>query len=217
MKSVVIIPAYNEANTIGEVVKESKDRVDHVIVIDDGSTDKTSEKASMDGVEVIRINKNSGKANAIRQGLKKCDGYDVVLLIDGDMQHSPAEIPAFIKCIENGSDLCVGSRFLEKNHNMPLLNRFSNGIARNLMSLLAGQRITDPQSGYRAIRGSRIGELELKVERYAIEHVMILEAAKRKFKIKEVPISCRYEGERSHINPLKDTLKVAYYLIRFYV
>ncbi len=71
MKSVVIIPAYNEANTIGEVAKESKGMVDHVIVIDDGSLDNTAEEASMDGVEVIRINKNSGKANAIRQGLKK--------------------------------------------------------------------------------------------------------------------------------------------------
>ncbi|MFQ5976036.1 MAG: glycosyltransferase family 2 protein [Candidatus Hydrothermarchaeales archaeon] len=217
MKSVVIIPAFNEAETIGEVVKESTILVDRVIVVDDGSKDDTADEASRNGAEVIRIDINSGKANALRQGFQNCDGYDVVLIMDGDLQHSPKEIPLLIRCIENGADLCIGSRFLKNMTNMPLLNRISNGVAKTLLSFLAGQQISDPQSGFRAIKGSKISELELKAERYAIEHVMILEAARRKFKICEVPISCRYEGERSHINPIKDPLRVIYYLLKFYL
>ncbi|MFQ5887963.1 MAG: glycosyltransferase family 2 protein, partial [Candidatus Hydrothermarchaeales archaeon] len=211
------IPAYNEAETIGEVVKESIGLVDHIIVVDDGSKDDTSGEASRNGAEVIRIDINSGKANALKQGLQRCNGYDVVLLMDADLQHSPSEIPLLIRCIEDGADLCIGSRFLKNETNMPLLNRISNGVARTIVSLLAGQHISDPQSGFRAIKGSRIDELELKAERYAVEHIMILEASKRKFKICEVPISCRYEGERSHINPVKDSLRVVYYLLKFYL
>lgn len=217
MNSAVIIPAFNEAKTIGEVVKESKNIVDYVVVVDDGSEDDTAREASKNGAEVIRVDVNSGKANAIRQGLRNCNGYDVVLLMDGDMQHSPSEIPQFISCIENGADLCIGSRFLKKETPMPIINQISNTVARTLISFLAGQKISDPQSGFRAIKGSRISELDLKAERYAIEHIMILEASKKKFKICEVPISCRYEGEKSHINPVKDSLRVIYYLLKFYL
>jgi len=217
MNSAVIIPAFNESKTIGKVVKECKNIVDYVIVVDDGSEDDTANAASKNGAEVIRIDVNSGKANAIRQGFRKCNGYDVVLLIDGDMQHSPSEIPQLIECIENGADLCIGSRFLKKETPMPIVNQISNTIARTLITILAGQKISDPQSGFRSIKGSRIRELDLNAERYAIEHIMILEASKKKFKICEIPISCRYERETSHINPVKDSLRVIYYLLKFYL
>ena len=131
MRSVVIIPAFNESETIGEVVVKSRKLVDRIIVVDDGSTDDTATEASRNGAEVIKIKSNSGKANAIKKGFEQCEGYGVVVLMDGDMQHSASEIPQLIKCIEDGADLCIGSRFLKNNIKMPLLNRFSNIIKLN--------------------------------------------------------------------------------------
>jgi hypothetical protein len=98
---------------------------------------------------------------------------------------------------------------------MPLLNRISNRIVSIILSVLAGQRITDPQSGFRAIKRETLQRLELVADRYAIEHIMILEAARKGFKIKEVPVSCIYGEETSHINPVKDTANVIYHVLRF--
>ncbi|MFQ6136376.1 MAG: glycosyltransferase family 2 protein [Candidatus Hydrothermarchaeales archaeon] len=217
MGSAAVIPAFNEGETIGKVVRDALKFVDHVVVVDDGSKDDTSIEASRNGAEVIRLEKNSGKANATRVGLGRCKGYDVVVTMDGDLQHSPSEIPSLIRCVEDGADLCVGSRFLKGDVEMPLANRISNKIARRVISFLARRRLTDPQSGFRAINGAKVGDLELKAERYAIEHIMILEVARRGFVIREVPVSCRYGGERSHINAIRDTLRVIYDLARAFL
>lgn len=208
-----VIPAYNEAKTVGEVVKRALRVVDRVIVVDDGSSDNTAENARAAGAEVIVQERNTGKAGALRRGLRECKGYDVVL-IDGDLQHLPEEIPLLLDSLKNGSDLVLGSRFMGSYDCMPWMNVLSNIFASRLISFLTGQRITDPQSGFRAIRGEKLGLLELRAERYAIEHVMLLEAARKKLKIKEVSISCIYGDEESDINPFTDTLKVIYHILR---
>ena len=215
MRIAAVIPVYNEERTIAELVRRTLRYVDKVVVVDDGSTDESAAKARAAGAQVISRGKNTGKANALRQGFKAVQGYDVVVTLDGDAQHSPEEIPALVECIRRGRDLCIGSRFLSASDGMPLQRRFSNWLTSWLISILAGKRITDPQSGFRAVRGEKLAQLELKAERYAIEHVMLLEAARKGFKIGEVPISTIYAGERSHIHPVKDTLRVVYYILRF--
>jgi glycosyltransferase involved in cell wall biosynthesis len=215
MKAVAVIPAYNESRTIKEVVEGALRYVDRVIVVDDGSTDGTGEKAREAGAQVILQAENRGKAAAMKAGFRESKGFDIIVTLDGDLQHCPDEIPGLVKCIEEGGDLCIGSRFLREARNMPLGNRFSNRAARFLLEILTGQRITDPQSGFRALRRESLERLDLPAQRYAVEHIMILEAARKRFKIKEVPISCIYGEETSHINPLKDTLHVIWNILEF--
>ena len=214
MRSVAVIPAYNEAKNIAEVVKRTLAFVDKVIVVDDGSRDNTAETASESGAEVVRLEKNSGKAKATKLGFSHCNGYDVVITLDGDLQHLPEEIPRFLESIEEGADLCIGSRFLGDKVKMPLSNYISNRIARALIRLITGLRITDPQSGFRALRAEKLGELKIDAERYAIEHVMIIEAAQKGLKMREVPISCIYGNENSHIKPLRDPFREMYDILR---
>ncbi len=215
MKVAAVIPVYNEERTIREVVARAEKFTDKVIVVDDGSRDASAKEAMKTKAEVIVLPKNTGKANALREGFKHCRDCDIVIMLDGDLQHPPEEIPKLVECITKGSDLCIGSRFLRDPSNMPLSNKFSNAFARKLIRLLTGKKLTDPQSGYRAIRREKLEQLELKAERYAIEHIMILEAAKKGFKIGEVAIPCVYGEEKSKINPVRDTLRVAYYVARF--
>lgn len=217
MKTVAVIPAYNEGKTIREVVKRSLSYVDHVIVVDDGSRDNTASEATAGGAEAISYPGNRGKAHAMRKGFERCGAYDFVVVLDGDLQHQPEEIPILLKCLEDGGDLCIGSRILSGAEGMPPQRRFSNWFASRLISFLIKQRVTDPQSGFRAIRRSKLDLLELKAERYAIEHVMILEAARKGLMIREAPITCKYGEANSDIKTLRDTLRVAYHITRFLV
>ncbi len=214
MTSVAVIPVYNEGKTILQVVKAAEKFVDKVIVVDDGSTDESAAEAKKTNAEIIALPRNMGKANALKTAFRRCKGYDVIITLDGDAQHPPEEIPSLIKCTES-SDLCIGSRFYSDCSTMPFASKFSNKAASLLVSFLTGQKLTDPQSGFRAIRGEKLEKLELKAERYAIEHIMILEAARKKFKIAEVPITCVYGEEKSSIKPVRDTLRVAYHILRF--
>ena len=216
MKAAVI-PAYNEEKTIKEMAERTKKFVDRVVVVDDGSTDRTFDEAKEAGVEVIKHEKNRGKAAALKTGLAHLGDYDIVITMDADLQHLPEEIPLLLSGIEDGCDLCVGSRFLSNSNCMPLLNKISNRVTSVILSALAGQRITDPQSGFRAIKRETLERLELVADRYAIEHIMILEAARKGFKIKEMSTSCIYGEEASHINPVRDTANVIYNILRFII
>ncbi len=217
MRTAAVIPAYNEGEAIRKVVEQSTVQVDHVIVVDDGSKDATAKEAKAGGAEVISYSQNRGKAYALKKGFGRCSDYDVVVILDGDLQHGPEEIPQLLKCLEEGYDMCVGSRILSGNGEMPPSRRFSNWVASHIISFLIKQKITDPQSGFRAIKRPKLELLELNAERYAIEHVMLLEAAKKGLKIGEVPITCKYGDAESDIKPFRDTLRVVYYIARFLV
>lgn len=215
MRSAAVIPSYNVERSIGEVVKRAVSFVDLVVVVDDGSIDTTAEEARRNGAKVISLEENTGKANATKVGLKNCLDYTAVVTLDGDLQHCPEEIPRLLAEIEQGADLCIGSRFLNGQVSMPLGNRISNRVASRIISTISGQRISDPQSGFRALDGEVLPRLELRAEKYAIEHVMILEAAKKGLEIREVPINCIYGDEESQIRVFSDTIRVAYDILRF--
>jgi glycosyltransferase involved in cell wall biosynthesis len=215
MKAVAVIPAYNAEKTIGEVVRRTLRFVDRVIVVDDGSRDSTTTEAERAGAKILKLSKNRGKARALKTGFQELPECDTVVMLDADLQHVPEEIPRFLEALQGDCDLCIGSRFLKSPMNMPSSCRLSNRIASSLVSFLAKQRITDPQSGFRAIKKEKLELLELKAERYSIEHILILEAASKGMTIKEVPISCVYGDEKSNIKPFRDTVRVAHNILRF--
>lgn len=215
MRTVAVIPAYNVERTIGEVVRRSLRYVDSVIVVDDGSVDSTAIEAEKAGAKVLRLEKNMGKATALKTGFRNLPECNTVVMLDADLQHLPEEIPRFLEALEKGCDLCIGSRFLDSTGNMPTSCKLSNHIASQLVSFLVNQKITDPQSGFRAIKKEKLDQLELKAERYSIEHILILEAAWKGMKIEEVPISCVYGEEKSNIRPFRDTVRVAHNILRF--
>jgi glycosyltransferase involved in cell wall biosynthesis len=209
MKTCVIIPAYNIEKTLPRVIKGAQKYVDKVIVVDDGSNDTTFVKAKKAGVEILKHEKNKGKGEALHTGLEYAlkKGFDPIILMDGDGQHDPNEIPRFLKAAQNPQvDIVVGSR-MENVRNMPRERLVVNRIGSFLTSLLARQRIPDTQSGYRLVKSRVLKKIILTSQRYDVESEMLIKAGKKGFKIKSIPIKTIYRQEISHFHKFWDTLR----------
>jgi len=192
----VIIPAYNEEKRIGKVLQGIPEFVDEVIVVDDGSKDKTSEVARKFGVEVIRLERNEGKGKAMSEGIKEASG-DIIVFIDADGQHRPEEIIKLVEPIVNGeADFVIGSRLIKAQGERPLIRKISNFITTYLTRLKLGIRVRDTQSGFRAIRREFLPEIESK--RYEVETEVLIKAVKKGARVKEVPVSMIYGVETGH-------------------
>ena len=152
MTTLLCIPAFNEENVIGDVVKKSLEFVDHVVVYDDGSSDKTSEIAENAGAYVIRNSQNKGKGYALQSLFKyaKHQNSEIIVTMDGDGQFKPDEIPKLCKPIlHDGQDLVVGYRF-DNNDEMPKYREIGNKMLDRISSLAAKLPLKDTQSGFRA-------------------------------------------------------------------
>jgi len=209
MRVATLIPAYNEEKNIANVVVKTKKHTDLVLVVDDGSQDKTREVAKNAGATVISYTQNKGKAEAMRIGFKECikSGVDVVVVLDADGQHDPDEIPQFLEKIKEGFDIVVGARWFDRSV-MPKIRIFANSFSSWVTSLVCGTRILDSQSGYRAIRIPVIKKIPLTSQRYQIETEMLIKAAKCNFKIAFIPIRTIYRKEaKSKVNQIIDPLK----------
>lgn len=152
---IVIIPAYNEEMNIGMVIREIKQILPNtlIVVINDGSIDKTREEAELAGGEVLQLPHNLGIGGAIQTGLKFAlrRDADIIIRLDGDGQHIPSEIPKLLEDVENGSvDMAIGSRFLEGgiHPKIPLLRQIGIFVLCKLVTLLGEQVATDPTSGF---------------------------------------------------------------------
>ncbi len=204
MNLITIIPAYNEEKAI-ENVAEGALKYSDVLVVDDGSDDHTSKRASKAGAMVIRHDKNRGKGAAIKSGLKNAlnSGYSTIILMDGDGQHNPDHIPLLAGSID-GFDIILGSRFKEGDpDNMPAYRMLSNKITTGLIRYVTGYRITDSQSGFRAIsRDSSKFFLDIKYDDYVYESEMLYIASKNNMKIKEVVIPTAYGPEKSYVSTI---------------
>ena len=210
MKTAVIIPAYNAASTMNSLLVRLLEFVPKhdIIVIDDGSIDDTSDAAKLSGVEVIIHQHNRGKGAALRSGFELAlnKGYQAVITIDADGQHDPALIPKFISFIDTGHwDIVIGSRRHEFNR-MSFARYLSNSITTTVVSILAGRRIEDSQSGYRIIRASVLKSVKLKTTHYQMESELLIKAGRQGFKIGSLDIT-NIPGSTSHISHLKDTLR----------
>lgn len=194
-KIIAAIPAYNEERHIGEVVRKAIRHVDEVFVIDDGSTDKTTEKARAAGATVISHLMNMGKGRAVNTAFEIARKIDpeALVLLDGDNQHDPDEIPLLLEPIFNGRcDMVVGSRFL-RNNRIPAYRMMGQHILTFATNLGSGIKLTDSQSGYRAFSLVAISKMRFKETGLSVESEMQFLAGIKKFQVKEVPICTNYD------------------------
>jgi glycosyltransferase involved in cell wall biosynthesis len=201
-KILALIPAYNEANLIAEVVTKTRQHLP-VLVVDDGSRDDTAAKAEAAGATVLRQTPNQGKGAALRRGFSYTldHGYDAVLSLDADGQHDPAEASKFLEhYTETGADLIIGHRNFDQ---MPLVRRVSNTVGTSLFSWATGTPILDNQSGYRLLSRRMIEALLEGLEAgFEFEMEQIVVCMERGYQLGWVPIRTIYAGETSHIRPL---------------
>lgn len=207
-----MIPAFQTATTVADVVRRTRRRVADVLVIDDGSTDDTTAQARAAGAEVVRFLENRGKGVALRAGFARAleDGCRAVLTLDADGQHDPAEIPRLIECWQQtGAGLVIGSRAHLEN-GMTSLRRFGNQFARRAISYFAGVPIPDAQSGFRLYDAGLLRAVRLRGTRYEMEAEVIVRAARRGVAVASIPIRLlRIDGtSTSHYRPWIDTARI---------
>ena len=213
-----IIPAYNEELAIGSMVISSKNYVNHVIVVDDGSQDSTAEIAERAGAEVIKHPENLGKGAAIRTGFKGIGNTDIIVTLDGDGQHNPAEIPKLVMPILSGeADIVNGSRYLGKNDKeTPAYRRLGQSVLDTATNLNSGLKITDSQSGFRAFATYTLPAFKFNHDGFSIESGMLIDAANFGSRIKEVEIGVKYNNKTviHKKNPLSHGLGVFVHILR---
>jgi glycosyltransferase involved in cell wall biosynthesis len=213
-KIVAAIPAYNEEIAIGSVIARAKQHVDEVLVIDDGSADRTTYVAELMGATLLRHEKNAGKGAALRTAFKWAmeNNADIVVTLDSDGQHNPDEIPILLEPILNKeADVVNGARFL-KGHTLkvPKYRRLGQEILTFATNMTADfkVKVNDSQSGFRAFSKDTFAIFTFNNKGMGIESEMLANATEAGMRIKEVPISCRYDIEGSTFNPLKHGLSV---------
>ena len=199
LKTVAVIPAYNEESSIARVILRTKRHVDGVVVCDDGSTDMTFMIAEALGVRVVRHAERRGKGEALRTLSKEVMELspDILVTLDGDGQHDPDEIPMLVKPIETGkSDVVVGSRYVDgAEMDAPLYRRLGLRVINFLYRKVAGVRTEDTQSGFRAYSTKAFEYLiQYDAKGYGIESEQLVLAAKNGLRVMEVPISVKYKG-----------------------
>ena len=216
-KICVVIPAYNAAQTIRDVIKGSLQYVSDVIVADDGSTDNTADIAAEAGARVILIEKNFGKGNALKALFRKAidEGYDAVISVDADGQHDPADIPRFIESHYNCPEsVIVGSR-MHDIHKIPRGRYNSMHVARFYVSLGANQFIEDTQCGFRLYPLSTVRNILLTTEQYVTETEFLLKAGDSGVKIRPLEIETIYSNNVSHFKPVTDIVAISFYVISY--
>ena len=209
MKIGFLIPVYNEEKTINKLIQALPGDKKDIIVIDDGSIDRTPEIAEKAGVTLFKHKQNMGKGQAHRTGFQYAieQGYDYLITLDGDGQHNPEEVSKFIKRIEaKGEDIIVGVR-RRSLRNMPIIRYLTNLATSCVVSFLAHCTIKDTQSGYRAISTKVLRNISLTTCNFQTESEILIKAARLGYKIGEVPISTIYQEENSKIRPCLDTVR----------
>jgi len=205
-----IIPAYKEENAIGGVVSSVLAYLDHVLVVDDGSQDRTSEIVKGTPAILIRHEVNSGKGAALKTGFRYAAqrGVAGVICLDGDGQHDPADIPKFLACANNSDrpDLVIGNRFSDPK-GMPPLRYWTNRVMSGWISRLCRQRIPDTQCGFRLLRASLLSAMDLPTSGYDYESEMIFTGALMGLRIGNVPVRTIYGNEKSKIRPVHDAIR----------
>jgi glycosyltransferase involved in cell wall biosynthesis len=204
-----IIPAFNEEKYIGDVVRRTRAKLGHVLVVDDGSSDATAAEARTAGAEVITQPQNRGKGEAIRTGLRHWQDQQLtwVLILDADAQHRPEEIDRFLNAVSTSdAKLFIGNRMKDLTR-MPLVRRLVNRYMSNKISRACGQAIPDTQCGFRMIHRDVIPEMLVGADRFDYETEMLIKASRKGFRIESVPITTVYCDEVSSIHPVRDTLR----------
>lgn len=218
---VVGIPAYNEETGIGSIVLGVERYADDVVVVDDGSTDRTPAILEQADVTVLRHERNRGKGAAVRSlfaHARRID-CDVLVLLDADGQHDPADVPRLAEpVVENEADVVVGSRYLDEADDAdetPVYRRLGQILLDAATTRVTGSDLTDTQSGYRAFSPDALDAISLTTDGMGVECEMIDAATRSGLTITERAIDARYEDlEGQTYNPIKHGLAVMAFLVR---
>lgn len=218
--TMVAILAYNEEMAIGSVALRCKKYAGLVVVIDDGSNDHTAEVARLAGAEVISHKTNSGYGAAIRTcfNVARKLGSCTMVIIDGDGQHNPDDIPMLVaEMNKTGADIVIGSKFINgngKSQYIPAYRKMGMKVLDTAVSLSSGMNISDSQSGFRAYSRQAISEIDIDDNGMGAGSEILIKAAKKRLKISEVPIKIRYDiKDTSSINPVIHGLGVLYSIV----
>ena len=199
VKTVAIIPAYNEESSIAKIILQTKRYVDEVIVCDDGSNDMTFMIAKAVGARAVRHSERRGKGEALKTLFKELSelGPEIIVTVDGDGQHDPDDVPMLLKPIEAGeSDVVVGSRYVDGGKmDAPLYRRFGLWVINSLYRKFGKVLVKDTQSGFRAYSHKAFEYLmQYDAKGYGVEGEQMMLAAKNGLRVMEVPISVKYNG-----------------------
>jgi len=205
----VVIPCLNEATAVETIVRQTREYLPTVIVVDDGSSDGTGERATQAGADVLRHEEPQGKGAALQAGLKcaRERGFTWAMTLDGDGQHSPEDIPAFLQhagC--TGPALVIGNRMADASR-MPWLRRQVNRWMSRRLSRLAGRVLPDTQCGFRLFRLDAWSQLSITTQHFEIESEMLLAFVEAGHRVEFIPIRVIYKAEQSKIHPWRDTLR----------
>ena len=218
MMKFACIPAYNEENTISDLVKIAKKFVDKVVVCDDGSTDDTLNNAKLAGAEIISHKKNQGYGAAITTLFDYCrmQNADVMITLDGDGQHDPNQIPILLDTISQHSvDVVLGSRFLDNNTDTPGYRKRGIKIITSAANFGADFKVSDAQSGFRAYSKSAINAIHPTEQGMAVSTEILLKISNKGLSLAEVPITTSYDGDTSEQNPVPHGISVLMNTIKY--
>jgi glycosyltransferase involved in cell wall biosynthesis len=224
-QTAAVIPAYQDEKHIGDIVRRTRKRLNQVLVVDDGSSDHTAQRAREAGAEVIVHDQNRGKGEAIKTGLGYWLDREVVWvsLLDSDGQHLPEEIDRFLTAAAplGAREQCEGGRakadaarprfFLGNRMNnvagMPFIRRVVNRYMSRQISRLCGQEIPDTQCGFRMLNRQLVPELLGGGDRFDYDTEVLIIASRKGYRIESVPITTVYTDQVSKIRPLRDAIR----------
>jgi len=204
-----VIPAYGEEKHIGDVVRRTRQQLDHVLVVDDGSNDHTAARAREAGAEVIVHPQNRGKGEAIKTGLRHWldRQFTYVVILDADGQHLPEEIDRFVNAASTlDAQLFIGTRMNDLS-GMPPLRRIVNRYMSKRISRICGQKIPDTQCGFRMLHRRLVPDVLGGANRFDYETEMLIFASRKGYRIESIPITTVYSDEISSIHPIRDTIR----------
>jgi len=209
-QTAAVIPAYQDEKHIGDIVRRTRERLDHILVIDDGSSDQTAHRAHEAGAEVLIHDQNRGKGEAIKTGLGHWSAREVTwaILLDSDGQHLPEEIDRFIAAAASATEptFFIGNR-MNDTARMPFVRRVVNRYMSSEISRVCGQRIPDTQCGFRMLHRQLIPELLGGAHRFEYETEVLIIASRDGYRIESVPITTVYTDQVSKIHPVRDTIR----------
>ena len=209
----ILIPAYDCAATIGDVVSGARRVVERVLVVDDGSHDDTAARAAAAGAEVLRQSHNTGKGAALRAGMERlaADGVASVLTMDGDGQHLAGELPALIEAAaRHPHALIIGARKVD-GEQVSRSRLFGNRFANRWVEIASGLALPDTQSGFRVYPLRATAALGCRAGHFAFETEVLIRAARHGVRVRSVPVEAYYPPiaeRRSHYRPFLDTVRI---------
>lgn len=213
-----VIPALNAERSLGDVIRGTRKELEPVIVVDDGSTDRTSAIARANGATLLRHDVNRGKGRALQTAFAYVlqNGFDGVITLDADGQHLPSEIPKLLRARrETIGDLIIGGR----SHHFDAMTsrrRIANRVSAWSIAKASGTHVTDSQSGFRFYSANLIRDVKLRTDGFALESEVIIRAGRSGYRVVTVPIELGFvDGvSTSHYKPVNDTLRIAWIVLR---